>query len=375
MKRINTALLSLMSLGVLFSCTKASLDYTQNGNWVTRAIFKGVPMAYGASFVIGGNAYIGTGYNPNTPNTRLATMFKYTPDTINNVLATGYDSAYGGWSQVADYAGGGRSNAVGFTIGNLGYIGSGTSDGIVPLSDFYSYNPVTDHWTKIHDIGTATQTFPRVDAVSFSFGPADPVDTVGFVLTGTDYNYFFGDIWKYSPATDSWTSETDMPGSKRSRAVTWVYNGLGYLVTGYTPGSQYTAGGNACYDFWRYNPATKVWTKLRDIFNTNASSTYDDGYTNIIRYYAVGFTILHTASGDKGYITTGANGGNYPYTWEYDFATDLWTEKTPFEGAARQGAIGFTVQNRGFVTTGISGTSAFDDMREFFPNQIYYQGD
>ncbi|MDP4257211.1 MAG: kelch repeat-containing protein [Bacteroidota bacterium] len=369
MKRINTALLLLLSLGVLFSCSKASLDYTQNGNWVSRAIFKGVPMAYGASFVVDNIAYVGTGYNPTTPNTRLASMFKYTPSPINTSAPTGYDSAYGGWSQVADFAGGGRSNAVGFSIGALGYLGSGTPDGFTPLSDFYSYNPTANQWTKIDNMGTGGQVFPRVDAVSFSF------DTTGYVLTGTDYNYYFGDVWKYSPATGHWSQETDMPGSKRSQAATWMYKGNGYLLTGFTPGSQWTAGGNACYDFWKFNPATHIWTRLRDIYNTNASQTYDDGYTNIVRYHAAAFTILGTASGDKGYITTGANGVPYNYTWEYDFATDLWTQKTPYEGSARQGAVGFTVLNRGFVTTGISGSTANDDTREFFPNQIYNQYD
>ncbi len=370
MKRINIGLFSIMLLGVLFSCSKASLDYTQNGNWVSRAIFKGVPMAFGTSFVVGGNAYVGTGYNPNTPNSRLATMYEYTPSPITTTVTTGYDSAYGGWSQIADFAGTGRSNATGFSVSSvgLGYIGSGTSDGFTPLSDFYQYDPNANKWTRIADLGTPSQTFPRFDASSFSF------DTVGYVLTGTDNNYYFGDVWKYSPVSKTWAQEPDMPGSKRSAAVTWMYKDNGYLLTGQTPGSQYTAGGNVCYDFWKYNPGTHIWTRLRDIYNTNAASTYDDGYVNIVRAHAAAFTILGTNTGDKGYITTGTNGALYNFTWEYDFATDLWTEKTPYEGAARQGAVGFTVDNRGFVTTGL-GSTANDDLREFFPNQIYNQYD
>lgn len=371
MKRINIGLFSLMLVGVLFSCSKASLDYTQNGNWVSRAIFKGVAMAYGASFVIGGNAYVGTGYNPVVPNTRLQSMFEYVPAAIPTNVVTGYDSAYGAWTQVDSFPGIGRSNAIGFSISStgMGYLGSGTADGITPLSDFYQYNPVTNSWTQIPNLGTPTQYFPRLDAVSFSF------DTVGYVLTGTDNNYWFDDIWKYSPATQSWTQDTTMPGSKRSRAATWVYNGNGYLVTGFTPGSQWAVN-NYCYDFWEFIQSTHTWHRLRDIYNTNAAQTYDDGYTNIIRGHAAAFTILKTATGDKGYITTGSNGVQYTFTWEYDFVTDLWTEKTPYEGAAREGACGFTVQNRGFVTTGLTGTStAQDDCREFFPNQIYNQYD
>src|SRR5258708_20078156 len=120
MKRINIALLSLMLLGLLFSCSKASLNYTQNGNWVSRAIFKGIPIGNAASFTIGGNAYVGTGTNPKDPNNRVATFFQYTPPPIPNT-PTGYDSAYGSWTQKASFAGAGRSDAIGFAIGSLRY--------------------------------------------------------------------------------------------------------------------------------------------------------------------------------------------------------------------------------------------------------------
>ena len=171
-----------------------------------------------------------------------------------------------------------------------------------------------------------------------------------------------------------------MPGSQRAGAVSWVYNNKGYLLCGRTPGSRWAVN-NMCYDFWTFDPTkadSVAWTRLRDISNTS-SSTYDDGYTNIVRELASGFVITGTNSGDKGYLTCGANGTSYTYTWEYDFASDLWTEKTPFEGGARVNAVGFTIKNRGFVGTGIpsatGGGVGFQDLLEFFPNQIYNQFD
>lgn len=371
MKRNNIALCSLMLLGVLFSCSKASLNYTQNGNWVARATFAGIPMGYGASFVVGNNAYVGTGYNPANPNVRLNTMYQYQAATIPPT-PTGYDSAYGGWTIVTAFPGQGRSNAVGFTIGSYGYLGAGTPDGYTPLSDFYQYNPATNSWAQIDSLGVPGARAPRFDAVAFGF------DTVGYVLTGTDNNYYFGDVWEYSPTANAWTPRVSMPGSPRSRALTWTYKGKGYLVTGYTVGGQWAAGGNACYDFWRFDPTlpdNQAWTRLRDIYNTNPG-TYDDSYTNIVRYWGAGFTILGTQTGDKGYVTTGEYSSANAYTWEYDFATDLWTEKTPYEGGSRIGAVGFTIQNRGFVATGLNGSQGGQsDCREFFPNQIYNQYD
>jgi N-acetylneuraminic acid mutarotase len=370
MKRINIALFSLMLLGVLFSCSKASLNYTQNGNWVTRSGFPGVPSGNGVSFVVGSAAYVGTGVNPNTPNQRLVTMYKYVPGQDPGG-PTGYDSAIGSWTQIANFAGQPRSNAVGFTIGNKGYVGSGlANNGFTPLSDFWSYDPGSNTWAQVDSIHDAVQSYPRLDAVAFGF------DTVGYVLTGTDLNYYFKDVWKYSPATNKWTQEAFMPGSARAGAITWVYKNQGYLLTGTTTGGEFAVG-TACYDMWRFNPAAAAnpWTRLRNISNTDPG-TYDDGYTNIIRNHGVGFTILNQQGyGDKGYITLGSNGSAYNFTWEYDFATDLWTEKTPYENAGRNGAVGFTINNRGFVAIGLNGTTGYQDVREFYPLQVYNQYD
>lgn len=376
MKRINITMFSIMLLAILFSCTRTNLNFTQSGNWVSRATFQGIAVGEGASFVINDIAYVGTGINPLTPNVKVTTMYKYTPAQI---LKTpfGYDSAYGSWTAVTDFPGQARSNAVGFSIGGTGYIGGGlANDGFTPLNDYYAYTP-GGGWTQIDSlVDQFGNSHPRYDAVSFSF------DTTAYVLTGTDNYNYFNDIYRYSPTTNTWTALPAMPGSKRSGAITWVYNGRGYLLTGYTNGSKYSSG-TQCYDFWNFTPGDdnnpKAWNRLRDIFNTSAG-TYDDGYANIIREHGVGFIELGTTTGDKGYVTLGSlNGGDVTFTWEYDFATDIWTEKTPFEGPARTGAVGFSLQGqtRGFIATGLNqgSSAAFSDCEEFFPNQVYNQFD
>lgn len=379
MKRINHTLFVLLLVSILFSCTRASLNYTQNGNWVARATYgggSGVAVGYGASFVINNLAYVGTGMNPSAPANRLVSMFKYTPGTIPNVPG-GYDSlaASGSWTSIANFPGQPRSNAIGFAIGGTGYIGSGlANDGATALADFYAYNPTTGSWTQIDSIHDAQGSYPRYDAAAFGF------DTVGYVLTGTDGFNYFSDVWKYSPSVGHWIQQGHQPGSTRSGAITWVYQGTGYLVTGYTPNPKY-ANANSAYDFWSFNPnsadSNNAWSRKHDISNTN-SGTFDDGYTNIVRKNGVGFVELGVNGRDKGYVTLGAtNGTDVSFTWEYDFQSDTWTEKTPYEGTAREGAVGFTVQNRGFVATGLNKGSqaAFTDCEEFFPLQVYNQFD
>jgi len=379
MKRINITLFALMLLGILFSCTKASINYTQDGNWVGRSTFPGQVMGFGVVFTINDVAYVGTGINPQFPNQRLNTFFKYVPTPIPDHLPspTYYDSTNGTWSRSATFPGAPRSNAVAFTVQGAGYVGTGVgNDGFTPLSDFWAYIPGQNVWVQVDSLKDENGVpQPRLDAAAWGF------DSVGYVLTGTDNYTYFLDVWKYSPATHKWSSKPYLQGNPRSGATTWVYNNKGYIMAGFTASGQHEVN-NMAYDFWVFDPhkaendSLHCWTQLRDIYNTS-SGTYDDGYTNIVRKYGVGFVIGHTNSGDKGYITLGQNGTSVTYTWEYDFATDLWTEKTPFEGAARSGAVGFSVLNRGFVGTGVSqgNQGAFQDLREFFPNQIYNQFD
>jgi N-acetylneuraminic acid mutarotase len=380
MKRINITLFSIMLLAILFSCTRSNLNYTQSGNWVNRATFMGVSMGAGASFVVNDAAYVGTGIDPLTPNIKLTTMFKYSYAAIPK-SPYGYDSAYGSWTQITDFPGQARSNAVGFSIGSTGYLGGGlANDGFTPLNDYYAYSPGSG-WSQIDSLVDQNgNSHPRYDAVSFSF------DTTAYVLTGTDNYNYFNDIYRYSATLNKWIQLPSTSGSKRSGAITWVYKGQGYLLTGFTNGSRYSSG-TQCYDMWKFNPvagsdtasANSTWTRLHDIFNTNAA-TFDDGYANIIRVHGVGFIEMATPLGDKGYVTLGSlNSGDVTFTWEYDFLTDVWQEKTPYEGNGRTGAVAFSLQGqtRGFIATGLNqgSTAAFSDCEEFFPQQVYNQYD
>jgi hypothetical protein len=110
-----------------------------------------------------------------------------------------------------------------------------------------------------------------------------------------------------------------------------------------------------------YDATTDTWTEKRKITNSSDES-YDDDY-NIVRSAAVAFVIE-----GKAYLSTGQNSGYSTTTWEYDPTTDLWDEKTAFSGTTREGAIGFSVNNRGYVALGRSSSLRLDDVREFQPS-------
>jgi hypothetical protein len=86
----------------------------------------------------------------------------------------------------------------------------------------------------------------------------------------------------------------------------------------------------------------------------------------------------------KAYIVLGQNGSLLNATWEYDFASDLWTAKTPYERSARQGAVSWSFLNlmsdngdlgRAFCGTGKSASLSLDDYDEWFPADTYNAND
>ena len=77
------------------------------------------------------------------------------------------------------------------------------------------------------------------------------------------------------------------------------------------------------------------------------------------RFLAAGFAI-----GTKIYVGTGLNAASTPLTdfWEYNTTNDTWTQKTDFAGGARFGAVGFSINGKGYITLGGNTTSGFDDL-------------
>ena len=353
MKRINFTLFSLVGLFICYSCNKSnSIPYTQDGNWISRSSFNGPNRSEAVSFTIGNFAYVATGLDQN--NKRYNDLWQYDPVADN-------------WFQMASMpdsnrTGGDtkRSSAVGFSIPDVakGYIGTGIQNlTYANMNDFWEYDPTANTWTQKADFAGSA----RYDAVGFG------IKSLGYITTGYDGNNAQKDFWQYDPAADSWLAKNSMGGSKRSAAVAFVYNNKGYVVTGINSGTPVN-------DFWSFDPSSGTWTELRHITNFS-SDNYDDGYTNIVRSNAAAFVITGTTSGDCAYVSTGENGTLYTYTWEYNFGTDLWKPKTPYEGVARTGAVGFNVQNRGYLGLGRSSTAVFDDLREFKPNDVYNQND
>ena len=341
-KILNNSKLELISFVLIIfffgACKKSSSD-TLLGNWVKQSDFEGVPRTDAVAFTIGTNAYLGTGYDGTN---RLSDFWQYDPD--RNF-----------WQQKASLRVPGaadtlvRNGAVGFGTDTKGYIGTGYN-GSKKLTDFWEYDPTNNTWTKKADFAGGA----RYGAVSFS------IANIGYIGTGYNDNTL-KDFWQYNPTNNSWTQIVSIAGSKRRDAAAFVVNGIAYVGTGVDNGVYVS-------DFWAYDPTSANWTRKRDIANTSDES-YDDNY-KIVGINGAGFSI-----GSKGYIATASQSTVSQDVWEYNPSTDLWTKKHAFEGSARTEAVGFTVNNRGFVATGRNSSYYFDDIWEFRPDDEYNKND
>jgi len=271
-------------------------------------------------FSIGNKGYIGTGYHNSTHD--------------NDFWE--YDPAVNIWTQKADYptpvdVPDGLHDAVGFSIASKGYIGTGFRGS--PSDDLYEYDPALNTWTRKAELGGGKRT----GAVGFSIG------NKGYIGTGFAY---YKDFWEYDPALNTWTQKADFGGGERDQAVGFSIGNKGYIGTGLYGPSHYK-------DFWEYNPALNTWTQKADFGGGERCS-------------AVGFSI-----GNKGYIGTGkyiytsTSSTHYKDFWEYDPALNTWTQKSDFGGGERWDAVGFSIGDKGYIGTG--GSSVEKDFWEYNP--------
>lgn len=297
---------------LLFLALILLLEFYCFAQWTQKADFKGSSnrsMAVG--FSIGNKGYIGTGsesINCGLP-VRCEKDYKdfWEYDPVNNT-----------WTQKADFGGDARIQAVGFSIGTKGYIGTGGRSGF--KTDFWEYDSSNNTWTRKSDFpGIA-----RWAAVGFSIG------NKGYIGTGANGVTSFRDFWEYDPSNNKWTQKTDFPGAARNGAVCFSIGTKGYIGLGWSQG-------NIRNDFWEYDPENDSWMQIADFPATG-------------RQIATGFSI-----GTYGYVVGGHDGSYRNDFWEWDSTTNTWSQKQNFGGLGRMSAVGFSIGSNGYFGTGTNG--------------------
>lgn len=123
-----------------------------------------------------------------------------------------------------------------------------------------------------------------------------------------------------------------LPGKTRSNPTTFAIGDKIYVGMG-------TISENYVKDFWVYDTQNDTWAQVAD-------------FAGEPRTDAVSFVI-----GTKAYVGTGrvvnkSKKQFYKDFWEYDSNTDQWKQVADFPGKARHQAVGFVLNDQGYVGTG-----------------------
>ena len=155
-------------------------EWDQSTNlWTRKADIGGLGRYAAVGFSIGTKGYIGTG------------------DASNAAFSRDFwewDQATNIWTRKADLEGSGRSLAVGFSIGTKGYIGTGgTPEGVNSpyANDFWEWDQATNKWTRKADL----KGNGRYSAIGVSIGDKGYIGT-GFNM---EIENSLQDFWEYVP--------------------------------------------------------------------------------------------------------------------------------------------------------------------------------
>jgi N-acetylneuraminic acid mutarotase len=193
-----------------------------------------------------------------------------------------------------------------------GYNGAGSA-----LNDLWNYDPATGYWTAVQSNGyAASKPAVRYHAAEWKDSQGNLWLFGGYGTAGG--NGSFGDIWKYSIASNQWT----LVKGTAALAAPAQYGTQGVASAANTPGSRYagaswtdgqhfwffggykeTAGEGPYNDLWKYDPAANSWTWVKGDNVPYGASVY----------------------GTKG-VAASANkpGGRYLSAWWVDNAANFW---------------------------------------------------
>ena len=197
----------------------------------------------------------------------------------------------------------------------------------------------------------------------------------------------------FTSAQYTWTRKANFGPTVRAGAISFTIGGKGYAGTGSDSAAVIKK------DFWQYDTLTNAWTQIADYgggttFNAVAFAIGNKGYAglgsaaypsyNFVKDWweydpatnvwtqkgnfpgAGRYTPAYFVIGNKGYLGTGWSPLMSDW-WEYDPATDTWTQKTDFAGGLRQSTVSFSIGNKGYVGAGAYSSTIYNDFWEYDP--------
>ncbi len=174
---------------------KECWQFDGDTTWIKKADIGAVQVVdnwrrWAVGFAIDTNGYVGCGYN-------------YLQDWRRDFWR--FNPATNTWTQMANYGGSARSNAVAFSAQGKGYVGTGTDT--YSRSDFWEFNPISNSWLQIAD-------YPGGKIIG---GTGLSINGSGYACLGRDSIHYRSDLWQYMP--DSTIGVNDISGIGKNISV------------------------------------------------------------------------------------------------------------------------------------------------------------
>ena len=244
-----------------------------------------------------------------------------------------YDPASDSWEEMGTFPGGGRGYGYGVCGGDDAFIGFGSNNEGFP-TDWWHLDMPSGEWTALAEFPGLGRNHPAM------------VLTAGHVFVGLGSNDLgnLGDWWGYDIAADAWSPLAAFEWGNRHHPFYFGLNGKAYVGFGH---GDPEGGSLTIYrDFHVYDPATDAWTQLGD-------------FPGEARVAGTQFS----ANG-KGYILSGDGDNHGPLDygefWEYNPASDSWTELPAHPGGARWAPGSFVLGCHAYLTGGFEdGTNTY----------------
>ncbi|MCF6351368.1 MAG: hypothetical protein L3J06_00005 [Cyclobacteriaceae bacterium] len=265
------------------------------------------------SFVIDKVAYMGGGTTTSSSSGALGSFYALDLETKE-------------FTQINTFPGGSINWGVGFSINNMGYVGSGNING-VRSNQFYKYDPSTGEWSQITD-------FPGTERNWTTLVVHEGKAYYGLGAFGGSSSKL-DDFWVFDPNTEQWDELAPFPG------------GIRHSVVGFSVGSLIYAGGGTNVDndvekdFWSYNPSNNSWAEIANLPEglTGSSSASFNNYGYLMG--GQGSTTNKPALETYGINTDASNA-----VYQYDPINNSWQEIIEFPYMPRSRALSFIADEK-----------------------------
>lgn len=186
------------------------------------------------------------------------------------LLLTAFNTHAQTFKKKADFPGGTRQKLASAALGTKVYCGAGADSNNVLQNDFWQYETTTNTWTQKSDLPFAPRRNTSALTIAGNL-------YVGFGWDGTtDYK----DWWMYNASSDTWTKKADLPSNGRYWSGMFEWGGEGYLIGGGSQGAGYAE----YKDVWKYTPATNTWTAQPDFTGTARAGAFCQRMNNMVVY-------------------------------------------------------------------------------------------